>query len=210
MTTILTIDTHSEICRVGLSHADRLYVREQSGFKDHASIVLSFLDELLIEAKISIKDINKIVFVKGPGSFTGLRISACVAQGLAVSNDIPVIGISSLQAIAHGAYRKKLASKVWVIIDARMKEVYHAPFAFKNGGMLPVQDEKVGCLSSINFNDAYHYVGFCTESQQFKNIIIDCEDLLVLAQGMSPCSPDRALPSYIRNNVAQKKGANNG
>lgn len=223
MKTTLTIDTSSTLCSIGLFHNNQLFEKKQAGFKSHASVILSFIDELLIQSKISLANVDRIVFVKGPGSFTGLRISACVAQGLAIAHDIPVVGVSSLQAIAQGVWRVSNQSRVWVITDARMAEVYHAPYVEKNGIMEAHDIERVGPLSDIQLNNAFYYYGsglidvellkkqgLSIDGYMFNVSYIDCEDLITIADTLISTQAALALPSYIRKSVAKKREEKNG
>lgn len=80
------------------------------------------LEELLKNAGLRIAHLQAVAFGAGPGSFTGLRIACGLAQGLALARDLPVIGISSLEAIAQESSEPRVVA----CIDARMREVYYA------------------------------------------------------------------------------------
>jgi tRNA threonylcarbamoyladenosine biosynthesis protein TsaB len=80
------------------------------------------LEQLLADAGLRPADLEAVAFGAGPGSFTGLRIACGLAQGLALARDLPVIGISSLEAIAQESGE----SRVVACIDARMREVYYS------------------------------------------------------------------------------------
>ncbi len=71
--------------------------KELESINDHASHLVPFIDEVLKDNNITVKDINKIYVVNGPGSFTGTRIGVTVGKTLAYSNDINVIPVSSLK-----------------------------------------------------------------------------------------------------------------
>ena len=87
------------------------------------------LEELLANASLRMADLQAIAFGAGPGSFTGLRIACGLAQGLALARELPVIGISSLEAIAEESGE----SRVVACIDARMREVYYSALEKKDG-----------------------------------------------------------------------------
>jgi len=96
-------------------------VEERAGHA-HSERVLPMLDRLLAAAGISIAQLDAVAFGAGPGSFTGLRIACGVAQGLAFARGLPVIGISTLEALAEESGE----TRVVACLDARMREVYYS------------------------------------------------------------------------------------
>jgi tRNA threonylcarbamoyladenosine biosynthesis protein TsaB len=94
------------------------------------------VDELLQEARLSPADLDAIGFGRGPGGFTGLRIAAGIAQGLAAGSRRRVLPVSDLAAVAAAAKRSVGADQVLVCMDARMGQVYWA--TFDCSGRIPV------------------------------------------------------------------------
>lgn len=90
--------------------------------------ILPEIQRLLTEAGMTLADLDGLVYGTGPGAFTGVRVAVGVAQGLAFGAALPVVGISSLLAVAETARQACQAEKVIVCLDARMGEVYHAAF----------------------------------------------------------------------------------
>ena len=115
-------ETSTEWCSVALwIHGEILSLEERAGNR-HGELVLPMLDRLVAAADIPVAGLDAIAFGAGPGSFTGLRIACGVAQGLAFARSLPVIGVSSLEALAE----ESGAARVVACLDARMREVYYA------------------------------------------------------------------------------------
>jgi tRNA threonylcarbamoyladenosine biosynthesis protein TsaB len=106
--------------------------------RNHSVQVVSRIRELLAEAGLTDKLVDGIAVGRGPGSYTGMRIAVTVAKTLAWVWDKPLVGVSSLEALAYGAYHKLAgeAAGDWFIplMDARRGQVYTALFVSKADG----------------------------------------------------------------------------
>lgn len=125
---ILALDTSTEYLSLALLLDDRVLSRDLHAGQTHSQLILPMIGELLQEAETNLRELDGIAFGAGPGSFTGLRIACGVTQGLAFGANLPVAGISTLLALAHGS----TADKVIACLNARMGEVYHAAYV-RNG-----------------------------------------------------------------------------
>lgn len=94
----LFIDTHSEVLTIGVINGNKLNKKEIESFNSHSILLLPLLESILKEESIEIDEIERIVVVNGPGSFTGIRIGLTVAKTLGYAKNIPVYPISSLKA----------------------------------------------------------------------------------------------------------------
>ena len=131
---ILAIDTSTEFLSLALWLDGIVLSRDILAGQTHSQQILPTLRALLDEANIELKALDGIAFGAGPGSFTGLRIACGVAQGLAFGANLPVVGVSTLQALAQ----QSGADKVVACLDARMGEIYHAAYEKQNGEWLEV------------------------------------------------------------------------
>ncbi len=150
---ILALDTATEACSVVLGMGDRAIGRYLEFERGHAEKLLPMVDELLAEGGISLGALDAIAFGRGPGGFTGVRLAASVAQGLAFGANVGVVPISDLAAVAqrvvglHPGVRRIL-----VVNDARMREVYWARFA-ADGTLQPASEEHVGPAADVQLPD---------------------------------------------------------
>jgi tRNA threonylcarbamoyladenosine biosynthesis protein TsaB len=121
---ILAIDTSTEACSAAVLDGERSYGRFELAPRRHTELILPMVEDVLEEAGLGLRDMDALAFGRGPGAFTGLRIAAGVAQGLAFGADLPVVPVSTLQAMALGCMESGRAERIAVALDARMAEVY--------------------------------------------------------------------------------------
>ncbi len=126
---LLAFETATRRLSVALWQDGTLIERSEDLPNSGSDRLLPWVNELLAEAGISLVQLDGIAFGAGPGGFTGLRLACGVTQGLAFGLDIPVIAVSTLQALALGSFEHHSERQVWVCLDARMNEVYCAAYA---------------------------------------------------------------------------------
>jgi len=128
------LETSTDWCSVALWLDGEIRALERRAPNRHSEYALPMLESLMKSAG----RLDAIAFGAGPGSFTGLRIACGLAQGLALAHDLPVLGVSTLAAIAEEAG----ADRVVACIDARMREVYYAALEKREGAwreVIPAQ-----------------------------------------------------------------------
>lgn len=119
---IAALETSTEWCSVALWADGEIAGLERRAGHRHAELALPMLQQLLAEWGTSARALDAVAFGAGPGSFTGLRIACGIAQGLALSRDLPLLGVSTLDAMAE----ESGTARVVACLDARMSEVYYA------------------------------------------------------------------------------------
>lgn len=139
MPTILAIETSSELASAALLHGDQVFSREASGVHTHSQTLLPMVQELLALAGIGLTQCNAIAFGAGPGSFTGVRTAAGIAQGLAFGLNLPVLPVVTLHAMAQACRETTGAADLLCVLDARMGEVYWAQYRFAEGWQTVVE-----------------------------------------------------------------------
>lgn len=130
MSLILCIETATQVCSVALSDGDRMIaIRETTEKNAHSRLLTVFIEEIVAEAGISLKDLDAIAVSEGPGSYTGLRIGVSAAKGLCYATSIPLIAIGTLQALAAGMQTVAKPGDILIpTIDARRMEIYTAVY----------------------------------------------------------------------------------
>lgn len=220
---LLAFDTSTEACSAALGLGDAILEREELAPRRHAELILPMVDSLLQEAGLRLRDLDALAFGRGPGAFTGVRLAAGIAQGLALGADLPVLPVSSLAALAQGATDP--ADALLATMDARMGEIYWGLFEPANGGATRlVAEERVSDPAAVVLpvDRSFFAIGSGWETygallaERFKGRVTGAaptrrpraRDLLPLAraeleQGRG-LPPEQALPVYLRNEVAQK------
>ena len=127
---LLVLDTSTEFCSAALWLDGAVRAERTRAGQQHSSLLLPMVDRLLRESDMSLRMLDGVAFGAGPGSFTGLRIACAVTQGLALGVDLPVVGISTLEALAQQAS----GDRVMTLLDARMSEVYWAAYERDEAG----------------------------------------------------------------------------
>ncbi|MEN9583065.1 MAG: tRNA ((37)-N6)-threonylcarbamoyltransferase complex dimerization subunit type 1 TsaB [Pseudomonadota bacterium] len=223
---ILAVDTATEACSAALQVGDTLFSRWEEAPRDHTRKILPMVQAVLDDAGITLGELDAIAFGRGPGSFTGVRIGISVAQGLAFGVGVPLIGISTLAAMAQGAYRLDGAEQVLTAIDARMNEVYFGRYELIDGRMQLVGDEVVSdpvALVDARGKLAGRVTCVGTGFETYGETLSGLADELAVSQVRFPAAIDmlplaraawlageavpveQATPVYLRDKVTWKK-----
>ncbi|MCW8400862.1 tRNA (adenosine(37)-N6)-threonylcarbamoyltransferase complex dimerization subunit type 1 TsaB [Legionella sp. PATHC038] len=213
---LLAIDTSTETASVALLTGKELLCEEQSNQKTHAQFILPMIDKLMANASLQMHQLDGIVFGRGPGSFTGLRIACSIAKGLAYAHDLQLIPVSSLVAIAWSVRQEKQMNQlpVLAVLDARMQEMYWAYFAPDQW----IAEERVNPVHELSLPENQpitlagvgadlYWEAFTPEvkSQISDKITVNpsAAAMIQFAQffGQKPISVAHAQPVYVRNKV---------
>lgn len=146
---ILALDASTEACSAALYINGEVHSRYEVAPRRHTRLILPMVDELLQEADLSLAGLDLLAFDRGPGSFTGIRVTMSVVQGLALASDLPVLPVSSLATLAQACYRLHAAEHVLSVIDARMGELYWGYYRLQQGYMVPTGEEQVSRPAAI-------------------------------------------------------------
>ena len=95
---ILFIDTHDELITIALKNKDDLFIKTQESEYSHSIYTMPMIENIFKENNLNVKDLEKIIVINGPGSFTGIRIGLSIAKTMAYALNIKINTISSLTA----------------------------------------------------------------------------------------------------------------
>lgn len=124
---ILAIDTSTEACSAALLRDDgKIFSEFEIAPRQHTRLLPKMMGSVLKASGLSKRSLTHCAFANGPGAFTGIRIAAATAQGIAIGLGIPVIQISTLATLAQSCLLKYAVNNTLVALDARMGEVYWA------------------------------------------------------------------------------------
>ena len=215
---LLALETSSIACSVAVEAASAVYARHEEIERAHTSLILPMVDEALREAGVELVELDAIAFGAGPGSFTGVRIAVAIAQGLGAAADVPLVGVSSLAAVAQALVDPAAGRQVLVAQDARMNEVYVGRYACEAGvvrallpdalivpGELPAPDRWVLA------GDAWERLGLvgARSGDEYSGVTApNARHLLPIARELVEAghavAAEAAEPCYLRDSVVRK------
>ncbi len=223
---LLAFETSSRIGSVALETPAGVLVRELGIPREQTERLLAMTDELLAAAGIGLQHLDGIAFGRGPGSFTGLRVSAAVAQGLAVVTGVPLLPVSSLLGLAERARREAGCRQTLVCVDAHMGEVYSAVAESRDGTVEIVGGERLGAPTDVAAPEGSDWCavgsGFAAHAEPLAAVMRAAQrvlpELVPSAEALLPqarrdlaagraASPSAALPVYLREHTAWRRSS---
>ena len=226
---LLALETSTEACSCALLCGAECHQKYALAPRRHAELILEMVSELLAAGGFQVRDLDGLAFGRGPGSFTGVRIATAVTQGLGFAGDLPVAGVSSLQALAQGAHRELGKSQVIAALDARMDEIYWGAYRADDGELMaPVVGDQVSAardIGEVPESGSWFGVGsgWAAYGEEMTTLLgrrlaghdaarfPQAQDVAVLgadAHRRGEAGPaETALPVYLRDRVAKKPTA---
>lgn len=225
MLKLLAFDTTTEACSVALLQDDHITEYFILASNKHTEIILPMIKNLLANHQLTLDDLTAIAFTRGPGSFTGLRVGAGIAQGLAFAANKPVVPVSTLATLAYQAHSQYQADFIIPAIDARMNEIYCAAYHIENDKIESLMPEMLCSPSALtipatnqaskpwfaigsawdNYAEklqpiASHHIQFTIANAYPKACYVA---MLGKKQWLNNehCSAEQALPIYLRDKV---------
>ncbi|MFM2119849.1 MAG: hypothetical protein RL722_1317 [Pseudomonadota bacterium] len=125
---LIALDASTDRVELVLSRHGKISSRTLGAGADASRQVLPALQGLLADAGMTLADITAFAYGAGPGAFTGLRTACAITQGLAFGTGKPVLALDTLAVVAEASWAEAGVAEVWAVLDARMGEVYAAPY----------------------------------------------------------------------------------
>lgn len=154
---ILAFDTAMAACSAAVVRCDGaetqvLAEHHEPRTRGHAEVLAPLIREVMTKAAVVFEDLDRIAVTVGPGTFTGVRIGVATARGMAVASGLPVVGITTLEAVAAAAAKSPQAKDrpIACVFDARRGEVYVQCFSHS---LTPLTQAR-----ALSYRDAYDLI----------------------------------------------------
>jgi tRNA threonylcarbamoyladenosine biosynthesis protein TsaB len=222
---LLAVETSTEACSVALHIDGVIEERFEIAPREHTKLILPMIDSLMAGAELKPQQLDALAFSRGPGSFTGVRISTGVIQGIAFGADLPVVPVSTLAAIAQHYFTTADSDCVYTAMDARMGEIFWGVYQQNQQGYGELMGEEAVTLAeNIVFPEKKGMgigSGWAVYQQQLSNCLgallqgVEADhlprasaiaDLGVLGfENNQAVDVEMAMPVYLRDKVAKKE-----
>ena len=219
---LLAFDTSTDTMSIAVQRdADGvavLYRHTAAGGAHTSTHLIPEIQRLMALAQLRFEDLDAIVFGAGPGSFTGLRTACSVAQGLAFGAAVPVLPVDTLLAVSEEARWQcgdMQTFAVTALLDARMDELYTADYVFASGIWTQCRSDRLIKPENLDWNgtdvlagNVFEGYGARLPQLAAQTVALPSATALLrlapalLASGAG-LSAENALPTYIRDKVAQ-------
>ncbi|MBP2284090.1 tRNA threonylcarbamoyladenosine biosynthesis protein TsaB [Flavobacterium sp. CG_23.5] len=199
MTYILNIETATKNCSVAIAKDGiTIHCKEiaEEGYS-HAERLHVFIEEVIAEAGINLKDLSAIAVSQGPGSYTGLRIGVSAAKGLCYALDIPLIAIDTLKTLASQVIVKE--GLIIPMIDARRMEVYSAIFTPNFEIKRTILAEVITEDSFNDLEETIYFVGDCSEKCK---TVLTKDNFIFLDEIKYPSAKEMSLLSFEKYKIS--------
>ncbi len=188
---VLGISTSDDLLSVALTLDGQVYYEEQQADRNHNQSVLVLIDKLIKAHGIGFEALGGVAFGQGPGSFTGLRIAAAVAQGIAFGAQLPVIPISCLAAIAD----RQDTERVLVAMDAKRGKVYWGTYVRDANGLMQLEgEEQLSLRSDLSTpGGEWHGAGSGWDLHSTEILVLDQVSVCSWTAGQAPHAKEIAV-----------------
>ena len=139
---VLGIDTSSNATSIAVIEDNKLMCEYTVNTKTtHSQKLMPMIENMLKISEINVNDMDMISICQGPGSFTGLRIGMATAKALSHVNNLPIVGVNSLELLAGNMDLSD--KKICSILDAQRTQVYMGQYKFENNKLVEIKSVDV-------------------------------------------------------------------
>ena len=194
----LFIDTSNQDVSIALLKDGKIINKITKSIpNEHSKYAVSYIDEVLKKSEITPKEVQSIMVVNGPGSFTGVRIGLTIAKVYALLNNIKVTLISSLKCLAIGNNKNKY---ILSLINARNDNYY---IGFYDNNYNDVINEHFGNIEEVNdIINKYDDILVVSNNSDNDNVKVinelDIESIYDYYKDKDKVNPHMVLPNYLK------------
>ena len=211
---LLAFDTSTDQLSIAIQHGERIWQHQGAGGAQSSSTLIPAVQQGMQALGLRYDELDAIAFGRGPGSFTGLRTSCAIAQGLALGAGLRLLPIDTLLAMAEEARLQHGCTDLLAVLDARMHEVYHAGYHYADGRWSETRELGLCAPEALSVPAGLPVVG--NAHAVYPQLLPDATHLAArptataLLRLAPQCMQDGglvdaadALPRYIRDKVAK-------
>lgn len=222
---ILAVETSTEACSAALYIDGEVQEKFEIAPREHTKLILPMIDLLMADAELKPQQLDALAFSRGPGSFTGVRISTGIIQGIALGADLPVVPVSTLAAIAHHYLKDSAFDCAYTAMDARMGEIFWGVYQKDIQGYAELIGEEAVTLAENVIFPQKQGVGLGSGWGVYQQQLSNCLDGLLLGietehlprasaiadlgvngyKKNQAVAVELAMPVYLRDKVAKKE-----
>lgn len=221
---LLAADTSTSCLSIAICSEDSVYLESTIECdRRHTERFLATIDWGLKEAGLTLTELDALAITTGPGSFTGLRVGLAAMKGLAVGAALPLVGVPTLDALAHSA--EVVEGAVCTLLDAKMGEVFAAAFEVRSGAFSKVLQDRVCSAQdfvqeapsrAVYLGDGAHLYRSEIERLRPESRILGplfrtpraaavaLEAVRLIKTGAATSNPDEVSPVYLRMSQAER------
>lgn len=148
---LLSIETATNVCSVAFRNREGKQIEKRTNKRgSHSEQLFLFVEELMEEHAFKISQLDGVLVSKGPGSYTGLRISASAVKGLLFQAGVPLYAVDTLASYAmQAATEREEVGTIHSVIDARRQHLYHQKFQWEQGALRTNDQTEVRPIEDI-------------------------------------------------------------
>lgn len=179
----LFIDTHDKKVLIILYKDGKIFnKKELTTINKHSEVTMPAIDDILKESDVDVTEINSIIVVNGPGSFTGERIAVTIAKTFAYSLKVPIRTIDALTILATGINDSE---KIVALED-------------RNGAFVGFFDQDNNPIKQIQYMNKSSYTEFKANNEVHIDVVVDYEQVYEYVMNLKELNPHEVKPLYIK------------